>query len=324
MNSTALPPLLNPLTPLAFFPPSSAFEITITGHVAAASLAIMVWDMLHTIGTDYALFTRHKVRLPTVFYLISRLATLGFLMTTSIFNTAPVGNCQSWQQSMSWFTVIGIAATSYLFFFRVQVLYQTNKPVVGFFLFLWVGVCCSGVISILGVSATEIGPTQFCVNASLPKNAYIQGVAMLIDDTLTFLAISWRLLDFSLAETNTFAERARVVLLGSNLPRFSRAFLKSGQQYYLTTVGFSMLATITISLSAVPLPYRGVVSVVDIMLLNVMACRVFRDTKLGVYHGTSEPMLSVSKEIRMVVAGLDDHETRTAASNGSSSSSSSG
>ncbi|KAF4609867.1 hypothetical protein D9613_010416 [Agrocybe pediades] len=321
VNSTALmPPLLNPLTPLAFFPPGSAFEITVTGHVVVASLAIMVWDMLHTIGSDYILLARHKVRLPTVIYLISRLATLGFLLTSSLFSTAPVGNCESWQQSANWFTVIAVSATSFLFFFRVQALYRTSKPVIIFFFLLWVGVCCAGVIAIIGISGTQIGPTQYCVNAALPKNTYLLGVFLLINDTLTFLAISWRLLDFSLTETESFGERARVVLFGSNLPRFTRAFLKGGQQYYLTTVGFAVLATITLSLSAIPLPYRGVISIVEIMLLNVMACRVFRDTKLGVYHDTSEPMLSgMSKETRMVVAA-PDHGSASSTLYGSSSS----
>ncbi|KAF9567217.1 hypothetical protein CPC08DRAFT_758507 [Agrocybe pediades] len=312
-DSTPIPPLPNPLTPLAFFPPGSAFEIMITSHVAVASLAIMIWDVLHTIGSDYVLLIRHKVRLPTVIYFFSRIATLGFLATSSIFITAPVGNCGSWQQAVDLFTIIAVSATSFLFFFRVQALYRTNKLVIAFFFLLWLGVCCTGVLSIVGVSATQIGPTQYCVNTALPKNAYLLGVALLIYDTLTFFAISWRLLDSNLTETKSFGERARIVLLGSNLPRFTRAFLRAGQQYYLSNVGFAVFATITLSLGVVPSPFRGVVGVVEILFHNVMACRVFRDTKLGVYYDTSEAMLSgVSRETRMIVAAPDYDSAATA------------
>jgi len=32
----------------------------------------MVWDILDTIGTDYIFLTKHKIKLPTIVYFISR------------------------------------------------------------------------------------------------------------------------------------------------------------------------------------------------------------------------------------------------------------
>ncbi|KAF9567216.1 hypothetical protein CPC08DRAFT_627261 [Agrocybe pediades] len=294
--------LPNPLTPMAFFPPTSAFEITITAYVMVASLAVMIWDVLHTIGPDYILLTRHKIRLPTVIYFISKLATLGWLLTVTLFSTAPVGHCELWEKAANWFNTICVPSTTFLFFFRVQAVYKDNKPIVGFFFLMWIGVCCAGVIGNMDFVGTQIGPTQYCVDSSIPKTTYLAGVALLVNDTLTFLAISWRLMDGTPGEKKSFRQRVRAIFFGTDLPTFSRAFLKDGQKYYLTTVGFSIFATITLSLEVVPFPYRGVIGIPDVMLLNVMACRVFRNTKLGLYRETPEAIASrVAKELGITV-----------------------
>jgi len=65
-----------------------------------------------------------------------------------------------------------------------------------------------------------------------------------------------------------------------------------------TTVGFALLVTITLYLDVVPAPIRGAVATPDLMLLNIMACRVFRNTRFGVYReGTEATMSRVAKEI---------------------------
>ncbi|KAF4609869.1 hypothetical protein D9613_010414 [Agrocybe pediades] len=307
--------LPNPLTPMAFLPPDAAFELTITSYVMVASLAIMIWDILHTIGDDYILLTQHRIRLPTIIYFISKLATLGWLVNDVVSTTAPVGNCDTWLKATSWLTTVALPATAFLFFLRIEALYKGNKPVVGFFFLLWVGVCATGVISTRDISGAQIGPTKYCVMISFPRNAYLLGVAVLANDSLTLLAISWRLMEVSLGERKSFRERVRSIFFGYNrAPAFTRAFLKDGQHYYLSTAGFALLATITLSLDRVPLSYRGVVGIVDIMLLNVMACRVFRNTKLGVYRETPEAIASrVAKELAITV---DNSRTGTFNSTG--------
>jgi len=151
-----------------------------------------------------------------------------------LFQAAPVGNCQVWAKSIIWTCNIAVPSSSLLFFFRVRALYKSNNTVVAFFLLVWLGVCGAGVISTRGLSGSNVGPTQYCVSSTLPRFAYLLGVAVLINDTVNLLATSWCLFNHTNVDRKQpFLQRLRTIVLGSSLPTFSRAFLHDGQKYYL-------------------------------------------------------------------------------------------
>ena len=84
-------------------------------------------------------------------------------------------------------------------------------------------------------------------------------------------------------------------------------FLFNQPSFIRATAGFSIFATITLYLKVVPLPFRGVVGTLDIMLLNVMAGRVFRNMKLGVYWEGPETIASrVVNEIDITTVPVAD------------------
>jgi len=146
---------------------------------------------------------------------------------------APFGACETLATATIYLCNISIQSSSLLLFFRVRALYRTNKIIICLFLLLWAGVCCAGVISTMGLSGTTIGPTQYCTDKSGPQNTYIFAIAVFVNDTLTLLATSWGLKDITLGENKTFCENLRAITIGSNLTRFSKAFLHDGQRYYL-------------------------------------------------------------------------------------------
>ena len=57
-------------------------------------------------------------------------------------------------------------------------------------------------------------------------------VVPLINDTLIFIAITWRLHSNSSAR-RTINDGVRVLVFGNYLPAFSKAMLQDGQVYYL-------------------------------------------------------------------------------------------
>ncbi|KAF8154825.1 hypothetical protein B0H34DRAFT_538909 [Crassisporium funariophilum] len=274
--------LPNPFTPLAFFPPELAFQVSVANNVLVGSLAVMIWDMLNNIGADYKLLTRYRITISMIVYFISRFASLAYLLATTILTSAPVGHCAEIWKGVPWIYPIAVPATSLLFFLRVRAMYGGNKYIVAFFSFMWLAVVGGCLTSTQGVSLIAIGPTDYCINGSLAPYVVASGIIPLVNDTFIFVAITWRLLQNSYAEA-TLKNGVKNILSGKHLPAFSRALLHDGQAYYLSTVGVNFMTVVIYSIPSVPSVYRSIFGVPNIMLMNVLACRVYRNTKFGVF-----------------------------------------
>ncbi|KAJ7496548.1 hypothetical protein FB451DRAFT_1549650 [Mycena latifolia] len=77
-------------------------------------------------------------------------------------------------------------------------------------------------------------------------------------------------------------------VVGANLPAFSKALFVDGQMYYMITVLVNILATLLVYIPSISPVYHGVLVVPSTTLTSIMACRVYRNTKLGITRGTSE------------------------------------
>ncbi|KAF8154826.1 hypothetical protein B0H34DRAFT_718046 [Crassisporium funariophilum] len=290
-SSDGAPQLPNPFTPMAFLPPELAFQVTISTYILVGSLGVMIWDILNNLQGDIKLLFKHKIGLPTVAYFISRLGSLGYVLASTIFETAPTGNCASFEKGLDWLYPIAIPATSLLFFFRVRAVFDRNNYVVGFFAFMWLAVLGGCLTVTQGVVGVHIGPTNYCLNGSLAPYVSAAAIIPLVNDTLVFLAITYRLMS-NAHRDYSIKDGVRVLVFGDYMPAFSRALLQDGQVYYLTTVTTSLMTVIMLYIDSVPIAYRTMFTVPNIMLMNVMACRVFRNTKFGLFRETA---ISTSK-----------------------------
>ena len=98
---------------------------------------------------------------------------------------------------------------------------------------MWLAVVAACVIPFVGVSASaNIGPTRYCMTVEIHSYAAAAIVVPLINDTLIFFAITWRLRCNSSAR-RTIKDSVRVLIFGDYLPAFSKAMLQDGQVYYL-------------------------------------------------------------------------------------------
>jgi hypothetical protein len=70
----------------------------------------------------------------------------------------------------------------------------------------------------------------------LQKPPLVELMALLmpaVNDTLVFLATSWAFKWNSLAPSGNVKEGLNIMVLGKNLPAFSKSILRNGQAYYL-------------------------------------------------------------------------------------------
>ncbi|PPQ70819.1 hypothetical protein CVT24_001036 [Panaeolus cyanescens] len=297
--------IINPQTPMAFLPADLAFQVTIASYILVGSSGVMIWDILNNLTGDYKLLTKHRVGLPTLAYFISRCVNIR-LETEIILDTNPAPtvldhksaclssflaaaitwDCARFEKIICAMYPIAIPATSLLFFFRVKAVFDRNQLVVAFFGFMWLAVLAGCLTVTQGVTGVNIGPTKYCLNFDLKDYVSAAAIIPLVNDTLVFLAISWRLM------TNTHVDYdirsgVKTLMFGEYLPAFSKTLFQDGQAYYLTTVTTNLMTVIMLYIYTVPITYRTMFTVPNIALMNIMACRVFRNTKFGVFRETS-------------------------------------
>jgi len=111
-------------------------------------------------------------------------------------------------------------------------MYSGNNHVVGFFFVMWLCVVGSSITPIFGVYGGYIGNTKYCLISHQETYVVASAIVSFMNDTLVFLATSWKLLKHSHAE-KSIKNGIRVMLLGRYLPAFSKAVLQDGQAYYL-------------------------------------------------------------------------------------------
>ncbi|KDR73150.1 hypothetical protein GALMADRAFT_142293 [Galerina marginata CBS 339.88] len=287
------PPIVHPSAPPAYFPPSVSSDLIVASYLPVAALVVHIWDMLNNVNADYKLLTRHRLRLPSIVYCISRLSTLACLLVVTIYTSAFFGPCDPNFHLSPWLYCIAMQSTSLLFFFRVSAMYHDHKPVALFFFLTWLGILGGSLSSALIAHIQGVGPTKNCLGRARKSFVWTSFIVPLVNDTLIFIAISFRLTLIGLPENTRFKDAFRVIIFGKDLPSFSKALLRDGQAYYLTTLVLSFTVTIVFFIESIPSVYRVLLSLPNLTIVNFMACRVYRRTKSGMYRETSSLELSI-------------------------------
>jgi len=80
----------------------------------------------------------------------------------------------------------------------------------------------------------DLAMTGYCYSTEISKYTVIASAIPFVNETIIFLAISFRLASVSYQDNVTGGkELIKTAVLGNNLPAFSRAMLQDGQLYYL-------------------------------------------------------------------------------------------
>lgn len=145
---------------------------------------------------------------------------------------APIANCNQFERVKAGFYTVAVACTSLLIFLRVRAVFEKNRYIVVFFAISWLAVFGSCLTVTQGRQGGEIGPTNYCITLHLQEYISSSVIAPLANDTLVFLAISWKLMKNTHVEDGVKAG-FRAIVFGDSMPAFSRALLRDGQVYYL-------------------------------------------------------------------------------------------
>ncbi|KDR82167.1 hypothetical protein GALMADRAFT_152929 [Galerina marginata CBS 339.88] len=261
--------------------------------IYAGTLGAIIWDILSNINADYSLAKYLPKSLPVA--VITTLATFTF---GAIVITQPMKNCSVTVYGLSWMFTLLLSSTTLLFFFRVRAVYMDKKYVIAFFFLSWLGVVAGCI------AETQSGGPAWS-SIPYPSNPYCLGdpinlltlvttmsTAPMANDVLSFCAITWRLMQISHVET-TFKSSIQVMLFGHYLPAFSRALLRDGQVYFLCTVSLAILSTATFFVPGVPRIVSIAIVYPNVAIMNLMGCKIFRDTKLGL-STLSDPTQSIA------------------------------
>lgn len=153
-------------------------------------------------------------------------------MLKSFSSAAPVGHCNM-------FSLVGIlfpftVPLSVLpFVMRVSALYNNNKYVVVFFSTTWLFVLGSHILVPIDTIGVNIGATKYCLlHLRTDLDNLLTSSSVFVHDGLVFIATSWAFMMNSFSDINV-ENGIRVMVLGKNLPAFSRTILRDGQAYFL-------------------------------------------------------------------------------------------
>ncbi|KAJ7854643.1 hypothetical protein B0H13DRAFT_2578790 [Mycena leptocephala] len=271
--------------PLSLVATDPAGEVEILRYVWVGTAAVFIWDVLNNAEAEYRLLFKHKVRREVVTYFTSRILCLAYVIGSLIFFTNPVGSCRTLNRALDALYSVALPSTSLLFFFRVRTIYGKARTATGVFGLLWVAELAACIVVPFGTAGINIGPTPYCFIAELAPYIAVAPITRIIFDTAVFVATSYRLIDNNYIDY-FWRAKFRVFLTGGSLPSFSRSLLADGQMYYIVTV-FSNIAMASLILAPGLSPmYRNLVTLPNLVLTSVMACRVYRHTRLVL---TQEP-----------------------------------
>ncbi|KAG6330661.1 hypothetical protein ID866_8427 [Astraeus odoratus] len=228
-------PIVNPGVYLNYLTPSVASDYEWDRNITLATLGGLVWDILSSIPEDYRLIRTRKFSVALSAYFAARPAALAMIIVTVLQQTGPITDCRLLAIISGAFQVISYAAASYLFLKRVHTVYYMNRLVKYAFSFLWllsIGASCAvfpGAVQ----DYSEIADTKHCIRAKSSSTLPVAYICAAYFDVVVYTAITWKIFATHRQEPRQRWWKALFYRRKQALPRFSRALLQSGQQYYL-------------------------------------------------------------------------------------------
>ncbi|THU80217.1 hypothetical protein K435DRAFT_785517 [Dendrothele bispora CBS 962.96] len=255
------------------------------------------WDILTNIDDEIELYFARELGLPTFAYLFCRISSVFYALVQTLYVVLDISNCAH----LEFVLPLGVAAStnsiSFLFLLRVRAIYHESRKAQIFFTTFWlISAACSALFFKFGDGEQSIINPQKCTFGKIhPIFSSVANGLFLVFDTIVYLAISFRLFRIFQFERNLESillgtgsrNRASSFFTGRCLPAFSRSFLRDGQLFYT----MSFFLTVQIIVLYIPPQYNLIPDPLYLVLLNILACYVFRNVKLGKIR---EESLSIS------------------------------
>ena len=127
---------------------------------------------------------------------------------------------------------VAVPANSFIMFLRVRAVYSQSTLVVYAFAFLWVATVAGCVTAPFSLKGIHIGTTQRCIDSEVKAYGSAGIVISAVNDTLIFLAITYRLL-FHHITSSSWSSRVHSFFRGDGMGEVSKLLLQTGQLYYM-------------------------------------------------------------------------------------------
>lgn len=248
--------------------------------VVIITLFCMEWIL--SAEEEVEMLGRMGLNAPIAAYYVSRIASLGFCISSALLNLIP----ELWPQTSAhliffffWFST---SAITLLFFFRVRAVYSDRPGIVKMFLLLWFLVVLAHLPNLLYFVIRHKPQVCGAKNTlTLPPN-----IVAFIYETLVFVGVSLKIVRNSLhppagATKGVGISRwwLRNLFTGDGLHAVSKSLVQSAQLYYGLSIGFLIATAVAVYLVV---PYWQLLGLSRVFVSSALACKVFRMVVLSV------------------------------------------
>ncbi|KAF7977328.1 hypothetical protein HWV62_4105 [Athelia sp. TMB] len=250
-------------------------------NVSLLTLGALAWDWLMSMPDEYRILSIGGLSTSKVAYFAASCLPPPLRPDRGSAG-APISNCEALIHVHSSLIVLALATTNVLFLVRVRAVYGKSARITAFFALSYLSVLGSMSAVPFVLHAAHIPTTGYCT--MLPPPSWITTPMILnaINDTLVFLAISYRVTAQSLGGGCGL----RRFFAGAGAPRVAQALLHSGQLCYFATFAMN-LALLVLAGTRPPLTTLLLIPVVA--LENAMSARVHRAVVLGLIADSARP-----------------------------------
>ncbi|KAG2009720.1 hypothetical protein CC2G_012620 [Coprinopsis cinerea AmutBmut pab1-1] len=276
--------------PYPLLPPDEAYALLSRNLVVVATVAIWIWDFLLSLPGDYQLHKSHAITPPCMVYLVSRIplpsriATLGLCIYSVVYAVHPIGNCEDNDLAMGAITVPAYASCTLLVLLRVRATFHGSPHFIYTYSIFWLAhlAFTTAAYFALRHPVSSISGTGFCSPSRVNYLYTASATFLCLYHTAMVVGVSLRMAsmaDKTGATEERRAARLRNAILGSHLPSFSRGMLRNTQIYCMATLVFGILCVVWSHVHQHSPYYGSLFTLPSVAIMNIMACRVYRNTK---------------------------------------------
>ncbi|KAK7681906.1 hypothetical protein QCA50_014868 [Cerrena zonata] len=259
----------------------------VLNYVAAATVSLILYDFLLGFSEDIRILSIRSLKLPDVIYVLSRLLTVGEVAVMCMDAALPGTSCHLGRLLLAAKCLVSVIVpcNSWLFLLRVRVIpsHFRSRTTVAICTILWASTFTSFLI-FPGFTITDFPNEDGTCTLMTDYNSKLlcaPFIALVLFDTTTMVAISDGFI--RQAPGRSWTEKLKSVMLVKHMGRMSGLFLRSGQIYYLATVGIHLSIFVISLCSTVHSKYIGQLSFLASIFHSIMTCRVFRLLKAGAF-----------------------------------------
>ncbi|KZP29518.1 hypothetical protein FIBSPDRAFT_946782 [Athelia psychrophila] len=292
--------LLNPHTPMLYLPPSIAELYTIETNINLFTMGVLAWDWAMSMPDEYKIISiGRRLSSAKIMYFCSRVLTITTGLCACAICVLPASNCHALGQISAALVVLALSVNNLLFFSRVRAVYGNSLRVTYFFGFCYTVVFVTCMLVPSTYNAIHIGPTEYCIDGEVkPWIAFLAISCNAVNDTLVFLAISYRIASASIAGDDR-RSRLQRFFRGDGAPRVVKELLQNGQLSYLATI----VTSITHIILGLTTGYGALFTMPVVAIQHIMTCRVHRAVILGLITSKQPPNAPVI--LTTFITGVD-------------------